>query len=101
MAPLVARHDGGKVNRLEFVDPVEVWLRSGNLEESLILPLLPSAVDGEGVEQGDVGREVVQGDPGLTAPGVGLPVDARRVLQGQGVSSQRRSLAETERSGSP
>ena len=81
LCPLVPRHDVTEVNRLEFVNPVEVWLRPGHLEQSLILPLLPSPVDGEGVEQRDVGREVVQGDPGLTAPGVGVPVDGGRVLQ--------------------
>ena len=81
MAPLVTRHDLTKVNWLELFNPVEVRLRSGHLEQSLVLPLLPSPVDGVGVEQRDVGREVVQGDPGLTAPGVGVPVDGGRVLQ--------------------
>ena len=82
MSAPVSRHDLGKVHRLEFVNPVEVRLRPGHLEESLVLPLVPGTVDGEGVEERDVWREIVQGDPGLTAPGVGLPVDGRRVLQG-------------------
>ena len=92
----VARHDLSEVNLLELVNPVEVWLRPGHLEESLVLPLLSAPVDGEGVEERDVWREVVQGDPGLPAPGLGLPVDGCRVLQGQGVSSQRSLLAESD-----
>ena len=63
-----ARHDLTKVNWLELFNPVEVRLRSGHLEQSLVLPLLPGPVDGVGVEPRSIGRKVVSGDGRLTVP---------------------------------
>ena len=60
---------------------MEVRLRPRGLIESLIEPVVLGAVDGVGVEERHVGREVVPGQPRLAAPHPGRGVDSGRVLQ--------------------
>ena len=60
---------------------MEVRLRPRGLVESLIEPVVLGAVDGVGVEERHVGREVVSGQPRLAAPHPGRGVDSSRVLQ--------------------
>ena len=60
---------------------MEVRLRPRGLIESLIEPVVLGAVDGVGVEERHVGREVVPGQPRLAAPHPGRGVDSSRVLQ--------------------
>ena len=60
---------------------MEVRLRPRGLVESLIEPVVLGAVDGVGVEERHVGREVVSGQPRLAAPHPGRGVDSGRVLQ--------------------
>ena len=60
---------------------MEVRLRPRGLIESLIEPVVLGAVDGVGVEERHVGREVVSGQPRLAAPHPGRGVDSGRVLQ--------------------
>ena len=60
---------------------MEVRLRPRGLIKSLIEPVVLGAVDGVGVEERHVGREVVSGQPRLAAPHPGRGVDSGRVLQ--------------------
>ena len=70
---------------------MEVRLRPGGLVESLIEPVcVLGAVDGVGVEERHVGREVVPGQPRLAAPHTGRGVDSGRVLQRETVSGAGR-----------
>ena len=68
---------------------MEVRLRPGGLVEGLIEPVcVLGAVDGVGVEEGNVGREVVPGHPRLAAPHPGRGVDSGRVLERETVSGE-------------
>ena len=69
---------------------MEVRLRPRGLIESLIEPVVLGAVDGVGVEERHVGREVVSGQPRLAAPHPGRGVDSGRVLQRETVSEAGR-----------
>ena len=69
---------------------MEVRLRPRGLIESLIEPVVLGAVDGVGVEERHVGREVVSGQPRLAAPHPGRGVDSGRVLQRETVSGAGR-----------
>ena len=68
---------------------MEVSLRPRRLVEGLIEPVcVLGAVDGVGVEEGNVGREVVPGHPRLAAPHPGRGVDSGRVLERETVSGE-------------
>ena len=68
---------------------MEVRLRPRGLVEGLIEPVcVLGAVDGVGVEEGNVGREVVPGHPRLAAPHPGRGVDSGRVLERETVSGE-------------